>query len=340
MEGAVYADEAAPFVGCTFTGNTAATGYVGGGICVNASNTRLINCLLTGNSAAKGGALYNNYNRNLQLVNTTITGNTATQGGGVYNYFENSRGDVVLTTSILWNNAATLGATNERQLFNDVGATSAHKNSLVQDGISPGGTDQGGNLNTDPLFVSATDFQLTPCSPAVDAANSAGYLAAGGGTTDLTGNNRYFGPTLDMGAYELQRARSLALVITTQPAAGSSVCPGTAITAGISVTGAVTNYQWYKGTAPVSGQTTATLSLTNPQPADGGQLRSRRDRFLRPGHHYQRDQHRFQPDGKRANDHHHATSRRVGGLSEHARSGRGNCRRDRTIYLISGTRMG
>ena len=58
--------------------------------------------------------------------------------------------------------------------------------------------------------------------------------------------------------------------ITSQLASGSVVCAGSTVTASVSVTGTVTGYQWfYNGTA-LAGQTTATLSLTNVQPAQSG----------------------------------------------------------------------
>ncbi len=68
---------------------------------------------------------------------------------------------------------------------------------------------------------------------------------------------------------------SLAVGITAQPVAGSSVCVGGSVTASVSATGTGATsggpltYQWYKGGA-VAGQTSATLSLTNVQPSNAG----------------------------------------------------------------------
>jgi hypothetical protein len=42
------------------------------------------------------------------------------------------------------------------------------------------------------------------------------------------------------------------------------------VTASVSATGAVTGYQWYKGTSPVVSQTTATLSIASAQASDAG----------------------------------------------------------------------
>lgn len=58
--------------------------------------------------------------------------------------------------------------------------------------------------------------------------------------------------------------------ITSQPAAASVVCVGTAVSVPVSVTGAGATYQWYKGGSPVNGQTMATLSLPSATVNDAG----------------------------------------------------------------------
>ncbi|WP_051097204.1 FG-GAP-like repeat-containing protein [Spirosoma panaciterrae] len=55
-----------------------------------------------------------------------------------------------------------------------------------------------------------------------------------------------------------------------QPISGTTVCVGGAATASISVSGSVSSYQWYKDGALVSGQTSATLSLSAAQTTDQG----------------------------------------------------------------------
>ncbi|MBD2754973.1 immunoglobulin domain-containing protein [Spirosoma validum] len=64
-----------------------------------------------------------------------------------------------------------------------------------------------------------------------------------------------------------------APVIVSQPAASSGVCVGSTVTAQVSATAtqAIT-YQWYKDnlSSPVTGQTSATLTLSNVQPSAAG----------------------------------------------------------------------
>ncbi|GAB3497488.1 hypothetical protein GCM10027341_17660 [Spirosoma knui] len=62
-------------------------------------------------------------------------------------------------------------------------------------------------------------------------------------------------------------------IAITQPPTQSAVCPGGTVTAAVSTTGNVQTYQWYKGSQPVTGQTTNTLSLTNVQADDAGMYR-------------------------------------------------------------------
>jgi len=59
-----------------------------------------------------------------------------------------------------------------------------------------------GNINADPLFVNAAagDLQLEPGSPCINAGSNAAVPA--GVTTDLAGNPRILGGTVDIGAYE------------------------------------------------------------------------------------------------------------------------------------------
>ncbi|WP_338874733.1 putative Ig domain-containing protein [Spirosoma sp. SC4-14] len=62
------------------------------------------------------------------------------------------------------------------------------------------------------------------------------------------------------------------VAIVQQPASVSSATVGNAVMTGVSVSGQPTSYQWYKDnlSSPVTGQTSATLNLTNVQLADAG----------------------------------------------------------------------
>lgn len=80
---------------------------------------------------------------------------------------------------------------------------------IPTDTLMPGGPAAFGDHNifryAPPLFVDtlADDYRLLPCSPGVDAGNNV-IVDSLGLTTDLDGNLRIFGDTVDMGAYETQ----------------------------------------------------------------------------------------------------------------------------------------
>ncbi|HYD22618.1 MAG TPA: GEVED domain-containing protein, partial [Flavipsychrobacter sp.] len=57
--------------------------------------------------------------------------------------------------------------------------------------------------------------------------------------------------------------------ITTQPAATSDICDGSALNLSVVASGAA-GYQWYKGAAPIAGATSSTYNIPASVPADAG----------------------------------------------------------------------
>jgi hypothetical protein len=191
----------------TFSANSAA--YRGGGMVNYNSSPTLINVTFSGNSAAyDGGGMFNLQYGSLTLTNVTFSGNSASdEGGGMYNEGSNP----TLTNCILWGNTATTGY----QIYNSSSTPSISYSDVQGSGGSVGwdttlGTDGGGNIDADPLFVvpvptipmpnTGGDLRLHATSPAVDAGDDTAVPA--GITTDLDGNPRTIGDAVDMGAYE------------------------------------------------------------------------------------------------------------------------------------------
>jgi hypothetical protein len=150
-------------------------------------------------------------------------------GGGV---FTDNNDSPTFTNIILWDNEASMGP----QLFN--WSSSPHiGSSLIQGCGGSGsswedgfGTDQGGNLDSDPLFLDPEggEFRLQSNSPAIDAGNQSALpsdvldIDQDGNTSepvpyDFEGNSRVMNGAVDMGAIEY--------VVASTPTPGPSPTP-------------------------------------------------------------------------------------------------------------------
>ncbi len=162
--------DAASLVNCMLSGNVA---YMGGGA---SSPQSLIGCLIVSNRASDGGGLYEASGG----FQCTVAFNSASQGGGV---MEGS-----LWNSICYYNSATIDANYSGMMTISYCCT-----------LPGGGT---GNITNAPSFVDLTggDFHLQTNSPCINAGNNTLVYSS----TDLDGNPRIKGGTVDMGAYEFQ----------------------------------------------------------------------------------------------------------------------------------------
>lgn len=153
-------------------------------------NCYLFNCLVVGNSSKlDGGGLYNSC-----AVNCTIVENNSLSGvGGGISY-------TIATNCIVWGNIAT----------SNFDIYSCDEWRLCSPVVNP----ECGSITNNPMFVNAAagDFRLLPDSPCVDA----GVDVDGIGGTDMDGNPRRIGQSVDIGCYE-----NLNLEITLDPLGGS-----------------------------------------------------------------------------------------------------------------------
>jgi hypothetical protein len=163
---------------CLLSDNLAISGYGGGAFW----SATLNNCILVGNSANYGGGAYS-----CTLNNCTVCTNygniSFASGGGAYG--------CTLNNCIVYYNTGASPA-------DACGCTLNY--CCTPD---PGGV---GCFTNAPLFVNqASDFHLQSNSPCINSGNN-GYVAT---TTDLDGNPRIVGGTVDMGAYEFQKPTSV-----------------------------------------------------------------------------------------------------------------------------------
>ena len=210
----------------------------GGGICNDHGNVNLNNVYFIDNKANYGGGMYDYYaygernnvvfSGNIASENgggiyssqlsyatfnhVTFTGNQATNGGGVFNNNDNGS-SILYKNGIFWGNTATGTGPD---IKNDVGNIRLDY-CLLQLESSNYSTGfrliEGMRYGQNPLFVNAADpdgadnvlgtsddgLQLLPCSPVINAGTNADAAS-----TDIIGNLRSFGGTVDMGAYEFQ----------------------------------------------------------------------------------------------------------------------------------------
>jgi hypothetical protein len=200
---------------CRFLGNSARGS--GGGL-ANAADAVLSNCLFSGNTARLGAGAANFTSGTLTIRSSTFSGNAAEElGGGLYHAGD---GASVVTSSILWGNTSSCGAT-ATQIDSDKDPVPIVRYSCVQGGWTASNGE--GNIDADPAFLDSdgADNRLgtvddNPRLWGYSLAIDAGDDAVPEETLDLDRNPRYFdaiatadtgkgvAPVIDMGAFEYQ----------------------------------------------------------------------------------------------------------------------------------------
>lgn len=205
---------------CEIVGNQAA-GYGGGMFVYGIAEafpfeTTVTDTLIAQNTAGADGGGILHHAGTAELRNCTIVDNRATtgNGGGFWKGVHAS----TIHNSILWGNTA--GGAGQQMLVPATDTTVSYSDIQGCGGSDPDnwddllGTDGGGNIDDDPLFIDPTgadgdpdnDYMLDPDalpnrSPCIDAGDNSviGHLAV-----DLVGNPRIVDCLVDMGAYETQ----------------------------------------------------------------------------------------------------------------------------------------
>ncbi|EEF62075.1 choice-of-anchor Q domain-containing protein [Pedosphaera parvula] len=188
---------------CMVTGNLATNG---GG----AAFSFLNNCRLSSNSASAfgGGAYYGGYPSG-GLTNCILAGNSAYCGGGAYYVTLNNC--TVTANSASYLGGGTAGGTLNNCIiyYNDAltNANADYFGTLNYCCTVPLPNNGNGNFTKAPLFVDQTggDFHLQAGSPCINAGLNA-YVQE---STDLDGNVRIRGGTVDVGAYEFRSPTSV-----------------------------------------------------------------------------------------------------------------------------------
>jgi hypothetical protein len=292
----VYMENGAVLSGFTLTNGAVCNGWwggsyysgVGAGVCCQSTNCLVTNCIITGNFAGNSGGGANSGT----LVNCVFAGNFASGwGGGAY---YSTLVNCVLTRNV---SAYVSGAAAYCDLINCTVANNTAgsygggtiggslKNCILYHNSPDNYSDYAfctnccvtplplvgnNNFTNAPQLVNlqAGDLRLQPWSPCVNAGNNAFITSS----TDLDGNPRIFGGTVDVGAYENSYTGTVHYVrwqstnaispysswntaaTNIQDAVGAAQCGEFVI---------VGNGTYSKGGAVVSGETMNRVALTN-----------------------------------------------------------------------------
>lgn len=171
-------------INCTFIDNLA--GDWGGAVAVYFSGGLIRNSLIVSNRADEGGGVY--FYQSGTIENCTLYGNTAIQDGDGVKFYA---GGTSLNSIIYFN-----GDENYRL----EGAGQSFQNTCTTPALS-GPPDQGGNISADPSFLYAAEniLHLNTNSPCIGAGSNRAWMSS---STDLYGNPRQIGSSVDMGCYE------------------------------------------------------------------------------------------------------------------------------------------
>ena len=213
-------DSSAPFITNSIIQNNLVTGdnseSNGGGIHASTSSTPTItNCIIKNNTSDwSGGGLAFNTADEPKIVNCIFSNNTAVVNGGAISFVNSAP----IITNCTFSNNSTLGNGGAIACSTPLSGTAVSNSILWGDSPAEISCDseisvtysdiQGettwlgtGNINLDPMFVDEEngDFHLLEDSPCIDAGdNSALALPA----TDMDGNPRVVGTSIDIGPYE------------------------------------------------------------------------------------------------------------------------------------------
>ncbi|MBT3289614.1 MAG: hypothetical protein HN380_19875 [Victivallales bacterium] len=185
---------------CVFTGNQATSS--GGGTLNVDGEPSFSNCVFVENEGSKGGGMYCYMISFPTLSGCVFLRNRASEGGGMYCYEKYYGSLPVLSNSIFWDNGdGIVGGDKSKFTHNlldvadlsDWPASNSNADPQFADVSDPDGPDD--------IWGTADDgLRLLLGSPGIDAGDNAAVPP--GLDTDLAGNARIQGGTVDLGPYE------------------------------------------------------------------------------------------------------------------------------------------
>lgn len=234
--GGIVSDGDLTLTNCAVTGNSAASGFSGGGVYQAGGVGTFTACTFSGNTAGSGGGL-EIINSNASIFNSTISGNTATiNGGGIqFDTIAGGNKTLMLQNSTIANNTSPAagglrvvssgGSLATAQPFDSIIANNSTTN-LSTNNAQATITSQGFNLSDNWSGVATLGSDLTApplLGPlALNGGPTPTHALLGGSpalnqgsnplglTTNQRGLPRVNGVSVDIGAFEAQ-----AIIVTT-----------------------------------------------------------------------------------------------------------------------------
>lgn len=202
----------------------------GGGIALwYCGPVRIIQNIITGNTARFGGGLYvTSPTGPPLLLNNTISGNTATSYGGALACYAYAVSAMTVANSILWGNTSptpALGTPEIALVFGGGQFALTVTHCCVQGGWSAGAQIITGN----PLLAapSTGDYRLLASSPCIDAGDASVPLLP---ALDFAGSIRIAGQNVDLGVHEYGSAPPGPPAVMTITPTLSSLAGGVPVT--------------------------------------------------------------------------------------------------------------
>lgn len=211
---------------CVFRSNSATSNS--GAIDNEGGSPVVTNCSFITNSAGQYGGVSINYT-NQTFTNCSFSGNTASSGGVSHH----TSGSTTFRNCSFWNNGGSL-------TFNNLGTVIANYCVFDSDVANYSGT--GNMISAVSPFESATNLQLTPCSPAINAGDPTSTTTSSG-LTDQAGNLRFYNDgRIDIGAFEFQGDAPTPPVISSGGETNLTVTQGAVVN--LSITGCAGTVNW------------------------------------------------------------------------------------------------